>query len=77
MGIIYTDAWSAGTVTDGQPGNRSGEACMTSIFGLVATGDASIEAARKAGAVTLIQSVDYKSNNVLGIATYCTVVRGR
>src|SRR6478736_5320921 len=45
LGFVYTDTKSSIAPTSNQSGNRVGEACATSYFGLVATGDASIEAA--------------------------------
>jgi len=40
--------------------------CM-SVLGLVATGDASIEAAMKNGGITKINHVDWEAKNILGI----------
>lgn len=77
-GFWYTDAQGSVGASSNQAGNRVGEACATSILGLIATGDASIETARRKGGITLITSVDDKATSVLGIyAKYCTVVRGR
>jgi hypothetical protein len=77
-GILYSDVIGAEAVTSNQAGNRVGQACASSILGLVATGDASVEAARRAGGITLITSVDGQSSNVLFFYTkYCTIVRGR
>lgn len=56
---------------------KIGRSCASSILGLVANGDASIEAAKRAGGITTVASVDFESTNVLFIyATFCTVVRG-
>ena len=77
-GGIYTDTQSGLSATSNQAGNRVGEACATSILGLVATGDASIEAARRNGGITMITSADESVMGILGIyAKYCSVVRGR
>ncbi len=78
MGAWYTDVKGPVTAT-GQPskGDRSGEACATSILGLIATGDASIETARKNAGVTKVTAVDMSGSSILGIyAKYCTVVYG-
>lgn len=78
MGLIYTDTMSGVSVSSNQAGNRMGEACVTSILGLFASGDASIEAARRNGGITLITSVDEHSNSILGLyGKYCLIVRGR
>jgi hypothetical protein len=77
-GMWYTDTRAGLAVSSNQAGNRVGEACATSILGLIATGDSSIEAARRAGGITMISSVDETANSILGIyAKACTIVRGR
>lgn len=77
LGLLYTDVHSSVAPTSNQAGNRVGEACATSILG-VATGDASIEAARRNGGITMISGVDDHTTSVLGIyVKYCTIVRGR
>ena len=77
-GFWYTDTHSAVNATSNQAGNRVGEACASSILGLVGTGDASIESARRNGGITMISSVDDKAKSILGIwAEYCVIVRGR
>ena len=46
-------------------------------LGIIATGDASIDAAKKAGGITNVASVDHDSTSILGLfATFCTVVKG-
>jgi hypothetical protein len=78
-GVLYTDVHAGEGVTESQSGNRVGEACAMSILGLVAIGDASIEAARRNGAVTMITSVDAHYYSLLGFvySKYCAIVRGR
>lgn len=77
-GGLYSDLHAGSAATSNQAGNRVGEACATSILGLVATGDASIEAARRNGGITMITSADDSIMSILGVyAKYCTVVRGR
>jgi hypothetical protein len=41
-------------------GDGKGEACATGILGLAAFGDASLAAAKKAGGITDVQSVEYR-----------------
>lgn len=77
-GVLYSDVYGPQGATANSAGNRVGEACAQSYLGLVATGDASIEAARRAGGITMITSVDeYASNIFVFYAKYCTIVRGR
>jgi hypothetical protein len=77
-GLWYTDTHAGLGATSNQAGNRVGEACASTVLGLIAGGDASIEAARRNGGITMISSVDEHSKSVFGIwAEYCTIVRGR
>jgi TRL-like protein family len=77
VGALYTQASTGGRVTDNNIGKKKGEACATSILGLVTTGDASIRAAADAGNIRQISSVDSSMMNILGLyAKYCTIVSG-
>ena len=73
-GAIYTNVQLPMHVTDnaGSP-MKTGTAQATSILGLVATGDASIEAAKKNGNITKVYHVDWDAMNVLGIYGRYTV----
>jgi len=76
-GFLYADAGTGYHATDNDLGKKRGEACASSILGLVTTGDASIRAAADAGGITQIASVDSTITNILGLyAKYCTVVSG-
>lgn len=76
-GLIYTSAAAPVTATASETGSKTGEATVSSILGLFATGDASIATAAKNGGITKIKTVDYKAFSVLGIyATYTVVVTG-
>ncbi|MCM2322106.1 MAG: TRL-like family protein [Oligoflexia bacterium] len=78
IGLAYTEVQAGHSVASNQAGNRVGEACATSILGLVAQGDASIETARRNGAITMITSVDDSFTTYVGVwSKYCTIVRGR
>jgi hypothetical protein len=59
-------------------GDKAGEACATGILGLIATGDAGLDAAKKAGGVSEVHSVEFSGFSVLGLYTQgCTVVHGK
>jgi hypothetical protein len=77
MAAIYNDTKANEKVTENVLGTKQGEACASSILGLVTTGDASVpEAAKKAG-ITKVASVDHSFSNILGIvATYCVIATG-
>ena len=62
----------------GKTGDKAGEACATGILNLAAFGDASMDAAKKAGGVSDVHSVEFHQTNILGIYTQgCTVVHGK
>jgi hypothetical protein len=76
-GAIFGETKYGFVATDASAANKEGKACGTSILGLVAQGDASIQAAKAAGGVTTVASVDHYAKNILGIyGEYCTIVRG-
>jgi hypothetical protein len=80
VGAIYTSmqypSWYHG-VDNAGPGSKRGTAKASSILGLVATGDASIEAAARNGRITKIHTADTQATSVLGLyATYTTIVTG-
>jgi hypothetical protein len=57
---------------------KTGQAKATSVLGLVATGDASIEAAKANGGISVVTHVDYEAKNILGLfGTYTTTVYGK
>jgi len=75
-GTLYTEG-QMGVQANGNPGNKEGKACMRSILGLVAYGDASVDAAKRNGNIQNVDTIDYDVRNFLGIyGKYCLVVRG-
>ncbi len=77
-GVIYTNTVSPITATSNVKGTKIGKATSTSILGLIATGDSSIQAAAKNGGITKISHVDYAANSILGIyGQYTTIVYGQ
>ena len=77
MGLVYTHG-KMGVQAGSGAGEKTGRACMTSILGIVATGDASIEAAKAAGGINEVVNINYEACNILGIyGKYCLVVNGR
>jgi predicted outer membrane protein len=72
----YASGVAAGPAAIAQPSKR-GEACAHNVLGLVATGDASIDAAKQSAGITKVASVEQSASRVLGYyAKYCTIVRG-
>jgi hypothetical protein len=77
MGVLVTAAQGPITATTYDQSARTGNSCAYSIMGLVSWGDASINAAKNAGQIKQVASVDFATVNVLAIyGSFCTVVRG-
>ena len=76
-GILFTSG-KMGVQGGSGPADKTGKACMNSVLGFVAWGDASLEAAKAAGGVKEVVNMNYEVNNVLGIwGEYCLIVQGR
>jgi len=77
-GALYTDVKSGVMATEAYGGSARGEACATSILGIFATGDATIDAAKKNGSIAQVTVIDHSANSILGFyAKYCTIVYGK
>lgn len=77
-GLLWQDVKGGVMATEAYGGTAKGEACASSILGIVATGDASINTAKKNGGIVQVVAIDHTSNNILGFyAKYCTVVYGK
>ena len=77
MGMLYTDVKSPVTATSNTNSSKVGTASATSILGIVAMGDASIDAAAKNAGITKIHHVDEHATSFLGIfSTYQVLVYG-
>lgn len=76
-GLLYTKVQGPVVVGNSTNTTKTGQACASNILGLISTGDASIDAAKKAGGIKEVASVDHDSTSILSLyATYCTVVKG-
>lgn len=77
-GWIFTEIKYGNIATTSTASAKEGKACAQSILGMVATGDASIAAAKAAGGITEVSYVDHYAKNILGIVgDWCTIVRGK
>ena len=66
-------------VLDGaRPGPKTGEACAMGVLGLASWGDMSLDAAKKNGGLTQVDTLDYKTMDILGVIyqKHCTIVTG-
>ena len=74
-GMAYTkvkDGMTLGTSAAGS--SKVGTATVKGYVGLVALGDASIEAAARSAGITRINHVDYESKSILGLYNVYTVI---
>lgn len=78
VGLFYTELkLPVGVTSNATKTTKVGVAECTSVLCLVATGDASIEAAKRQGGITTVTHVDWEVKNTLGIvASYKVVVYG-
>lgn len=77
MATLYTDVKAGAMVTSNNLGKKVGSGEASSILGIIATGDASIESAAKKAGISKVSHVDYQSKNILGLyATYTIWVYG-
>ena len=76
-GFLYTDVRAPLAVTSNSGASKVGTSYATSILGIVASGNAGIDAAAREGGITKIQYVDYHAMNILGVyAKYTVYVYG-
>ena len=77
VGMLYTELKLPINVGSNAKNMKVGTSECMSVLGLVATGDASIEAAMKNGGITKINHVDWEVKNILGvIGNYKVTVYG-
>ncbi len=75
-GIIFTKVKATEHSSEFARGTKTGTACAESYLSLVALGDASVEAAMKAGKITKLTHVDYTADTILVYGKYCTIAYG-
>lgn len=76
-GWIFTELKYGDFATTSTAATKEGKACVQSILGWVASGDASVAAAKAAGGITTVSSIDHTAKQVLGIiGDWCTIVKG-
>jgi len=79
IGSLYTEVALPQSATSNTASTKQkvGVSTCTSVLGLVATGDASIEAAMRNGGITKVHHVDWSARNILGLyGEYKTTVYG-
>lgn len=77
FGYMYTETETPIALGSAESGEKAGEACVKAFFGMIAVGDASIEAAKKNGGIDDVYTVNKSNFSVLGMfSKQCTIVRG-
>ncbi|HKC92838.1 MAG TPA: TRL-like family protein [Nitrospira sp.] len=77
-GWMYNETQFGDFATTSADTTKEGKACAHTILGAWATGDASIDAAKADGKITVVSSVDHSAKHILGIfGTWCTIVKGK
>lgn len=79
IGLLYTETKGPVTATSVKEtsATKTGTACEQTILALFATGDASIDTAKKSAGISEIISVDQTAESIVGVyAEYCVVVKG-
>ena len=75
-GVLYTGV-KQGVGGSSVQYSKEGRAKCTSVLGIVASGDCSVEAAAKAGGIADVKLIDYEVKNILGLyGQYTTIVKG-
>jgi len=75
--VVYNGTKGGLAVNNGVVAEKTGSACAQNLFYVASWGDASIEAAKKAGMITEVASVDFETFSVLVYGKYCTIVKGK
>ena len=74
-GAVFTNMSAPLSVQDNVTAcNKRGTSSSTNVLGFFATGDASIQAAKEAGGVTKVGSVDYNYTQLLGFVGKTTTI---
>jgi hypothetical protein len=84
VGVVYAggkgiNPSTQAHVTDGvRPGPKTGQACTMGVVGVASWGDMSLEAAKKNGGITRVDTLDYKTMDILGVVyqKHCTIITG-
>lgn len=73
-GGLYTNVKQGEMATSNVRGSKMGTAKASAYLGLIAIGDASVEAAARDGGITRISHVDSQKKSILGIVTSTTTI---
>ena len=76
QGALFTST-KIGVHGTSNTGAKTGSACTISVIGLIALGDASVNAAASSAGINKVNTIDLEGFSILGIfSRQCTVIRG-
>lgn len=74
---LITNVKGPVTATENVVGSKTGESCAENILGIIASGDASIVAAKQNANIRKVSTVDYSSNGIYPFfGKTCVIVTG-
>lgn len=77
-GFIFNETTGPIDASSAKISDKTGQACIKNILGVVSTGDSSIKAAAKNGGIKEVATVDVKVKTILGLyGESCTIVTGQ
>ena len=76
LGAFFTQLSAPGMATANTGTKKVGEGVCTSVLGIVAFGDCSIETAKRSAGITKVATVDTKVENYFVFAKLTTIVYG-
>ena len=74
-GILFNNV-KTGVFGQTPSGTKKGKACARNYFGLVAFGDASVEAAAAKANITKVNNINLEGWSLLVYGSLCTIVQG-
>lgn len=84
VGGIYAGAKGINPATEvevseaARPGPKTGKSCASGVLAIASWGDMSLDGAKKAGGITRVDTLDYKTMDILGVIyqQHCTIITG-
>ena len=73
-GTIYSDVSGPITATEHSSRSKMGKAKCQSLLGAIATGNCSVEEAKRNGGIRSVSTVDYHTKSILGLFAETTVI---
>lgn len=76
-GILFTDAKEGLFIDNNVKASKTGEACESSILGIITSGDSSVETAKNNGNIKNVSTMNRTYFGVLGVyGKSCLIIQG-